>query len=330
MIGRPREIHIEIGQRFGDLTVIQETRRFRTLSNRPGFYERAVLCRCDCGNEILTSPFRLVRGETKSCGCRRFRRLHPFVAGARYGRLTVLEELYRQGKYQKERAWRCRCDCGQETIVSVGNIVQGGVHSCGCASRELISMARRTHGHTGSPTYSSWAAMKERCLKPSHHAYGRYGGAGIRICDRWMRFENFLADMGERPSAEHSLDRVDPNGDYEPGNCRWATRKEQRDHRRSLKPPRAHCQRGHEFTEENTYWAPGRNGQPRRGCWPCRRASERRRRERNRKPQIPVTHCLHGHPFDEENTYVYVDREGKTERHCRRCRREQAAARRRL
>lgn len=92
---------------------------------------------------------------------------------------------------------------------------------------QLGSKNAATHGMSYTPTWNSWAAMRDRCLKKSHMHYGRYGGAGITICERWDKFQNFLADMGERPDGM-SLDRIDSAGNYEPGNCRWATAKEQR------------------------------------------------------------------------------------------------------
>lgn len=112
----------------------------------------------------------------------------------------------------------------------------------------------KTHGMRGTPTHNSWRSMKHRCLNPKGRQYPDYGGRGITVCARWMKFENFLADMGERPGKEYSLDRIDNDGNYEPSNCRWATRSEQQKNKRPAKRRDA-CKRGHVFAEVGVYEA---------------------------------------------------------------------------
>lgn len=117
--------------------------------------------------------------------------------------------------------WHCRCHCGT-MFTSVWYVLKiGSTRSCGCVA------TARNHGKVNTPEYGVWAAMKRRCLNPNVRHYERYGGRGIRVCGRWMEFQNFLADMGSRPSSRHQLDRIDNDGDYAPGNCRWALVKTQ-------------------------------------------------------------------------------------------------------
>lgn len=130
----------------------------------------------------------------------------------------------------------CQCDCGKEAIVRSKSLMSGDTKSCGCWRRDKPTThgLATKHGLAGKgsratgrdPTYVSWAGMKYRCTNRNSHAWQDYGGRGIKVCERWLDFQNFLEDMGLRPNST-SLDRIDPDGNYEPGNCRWAARRTQ-------------------------------------------------------------------------------------------------------
>ncbi len=153
------------------------------------------------------------------------------LTGKRFGRLTVIGRGPDQPRGRTHRVqWHCRCDCGNECVCASTNLVQGKSRSCGCLQIDTIT----THNRTGTPEHRTWIAMKSRCYTKSNIGYPYYGGRGITVCDRWLHsFENFLSDMGERPGPEYSLDRINPNGNYRPDNCRWATRETQDNNRRA-------------------------------------------------------------------------------------------------
>jgi len=154
------------------------------------------------------------------------------IPGMQYGRLTVIRELerYKSPSGHLERRVLCECDCGKELAVLLGSIRSGRTKSCGCLANEHTATRNRqnsAHGMSQSPTFLVWHSMKQRCNNRNHEAYSRYGGRGIAVCKRWYSFQNFLNDMGERPSSEHSIDRINNDGNYKPDNCRWATRTQQ-------------------------------------------------------------------------------------------------------
>lgn len=153
--------------------------------------------------------------------------------GQKFGLLTVIGAPFRESGRTKVP---CKCDCGKEKQPHRWHLISGQSKSCGCISRSKIGARNKTHGKTKTPEYRIWRGIIDRCFYPSQKRYARYGGRGITMCSRWKEsFEAFIGDMGERPSPEHSIDRIDPDGHYEPTNCRWATLEEQAHSRARLK-----------------------------------------------------------------------------------------------
>jgi hypothetical protein len=156
----------------------------------------------------------------------------------KFGRLTVLSRA--ENSATGKTRWKCICECGNEIITSSDGLKSGKSKSCGCYRAEKLSKIaikkNTVHGQNkvGARTgaHKSWHNMRERCNDENHVSYKYYGGRGITVCERWNKFENFFEDMGERPEGK-TLDRIDSNGNYEPGNCKWSTKSEQQKNKRS-------------------------------------------------------------------------------------------------
>lgn len=217
------------GMTFGRWTVLHFSKTVGKLA-----YWR---CRCQCGIERDVTGANLRSGISRSCGCLqreragRFRRIkerrecREALLGKRFGRLLVIGLSHATSN---GLVWTCRCDCGNTKIIQTRQLSQGKTRSCGCLRRELTKRKHTLHGKSNTPEFRIWAGMLTRCCNPKSTHFDRYGGRGIKVCDRWRdSFAAFLADLGTRPTPRHSLDRTNNDGDYSPENCRWATSKEQ-------------------------------------------------------------------------------------------------------
>lgn len=154
------------------------------------------------------------------------------LIGKKFGRWTVQSHSHHilDNRGQKLNYFNCVCECGTQKSVRRSNLVTGASLSCGCLNLERTV----THGRHQSPEYRVWHNMVCRCHRETNRDYKSYGGRGIRVCDSWKEsFQSFFADMGERPSSKHELDRINNDGNYEPGNCRWVTKKENNRNKRT-------------------------------------------------------------------------------------------------
>lgn len=162
------------------------------------------------------------------------------MTGKRYGRLEALRMV---ASRNQRSFWEFRCDCGTVKDIDAAHVRYGRIQSCGCYLTEYLHSDKhaahclnaakhpRSHGKSKTPVHAVWKAMIQRCTNPKAHDFRWYGALGVSVCERWRSFENFYADMGEPNGL--TLDRIDPTGAYEPGNCRWATWETQRTNKRA-------------------------------------------------------------------------------------------------
>lgn len=212
-----------LGERFERLEVIErdETQR-----------ETYWVCRCDCGESKSVRAGNLLAGQVRSCGClQREAASGPDMMGQRFARLVVVGRLASRGGSSR---WLCRCDCGEERAVAGSNLRNGNSKSCGCL-RVDKAKANRTHGMAKTLPHKCWVSIKQRCFNPANPSYRNYGGRGITMCDEWAAsFEAFYAYVGDCPGPGLSLDRINNDGNYEPGNVRWANGSTQMLNRRAV------------------------------------------------------------------------------------------------
>lgn len=208
-----------VGETIGELTIVDYFKK--QSKNRSYSYFKAI-CSC-CGEEIETRCDSVKSGDTKSCGAKLRKAIRSKVLPSSK---VIGESPIRQGKHY---FWLMMCNCGETFLTRQDTLKNTKDLNCGCDP----GIYKRTHGMTGTLTYRIWRAMKKRCYREDDKDYKNYGGRGIKVCDRWLNsFENFLNDMGQCPEDDqnknfYSLDREDPDGDYEPSNCRWVSFKEQ-------------------------------------------------------------------------------------------------------
>lgn len=207
---------INIGKTFGEWKIIQEV-----ADERPGKYYE---CQCVCGKIQSVHWVSIKLGRSRRCWdcARASTSKKDDMVGKKFGKWLV---LHQKGKMHNSYSYYCRCECGFEKEVHGPHLRRGKTTQCASCSNREKAISNITHGKSTSSTYKIWNQMHQRCKNPKVTHYHRYGGRGISVCEKWNDFRNFLRDMGERPEGM-DLDRINNDGNYEPGNCRWISHKE--------------------------------------------------------------------------------------------------------
>lgn len=204
-------VHEIIGKKFGKWTVIQSAGRNKNS-------DKLYSCLCDCGTEKIVRGDTIKQGKSLQCTSCRMKSLNSVedLIGKQFGSWAVLEKI--KNEERNEWLYKCSCKCGTERLIPGNRLKSGETTKC---HRCRV----KTHGMSSTDTFRIWTGILRRCTNPVFKYYKYYGGRGIKVCDRWLKFENFFSDMGHRPQGLQ-IDRIDNDGNYESSNCRWVTPKE--------------------------------------------------------------------------------------------------------